>query len=58
MSEEELAKIGDGTMVTVRVKTTLSRQIVVTRGSVRAGVFRVSTDDGECICVEDVAKIV
>jgi hypothetical protein len=58
MTEEELVKIQDGTTVIVRVKGTLSRRTVVARGPVRAGIFRASAADGECICrVEDVAKV-
>ncbi len=59
MTGEELAKIQDGTTVNVRVKGTLSRRTGVARGPVKAGIFRASADDGECICrVEDVAKAV
>jgi hypothetical protein len=57
-TEEELAKIQDGTTVIVRVRSTLSRRAVVARGPVRAGVVRACADDGECICrVEDVTKV-
>ncbi len=59
MSEVELARIQEGTTVIVRVKGTLSDRTVVARGPVRAGVFRASADDGECICrVEDVGRVV
>ncbi len=58
MTEEELARIQDGTTVIVRVKGTLSRRTVVARGPVKAGIFRATADDGECICrAEDVAKL-
>jgi hypothetical protein len=58
MTEEELAKIRDGTTVIVRLKGTLSRRTVVARGPMKEGTFRSSADDGECICrVEDVAKV-
>ena len=49
MNQEELAKIQDGTAVVVRVEGTLSRRTVAVRGPVKAGAFRSSADDGECI---------
>ena len=58
MSEEELAKLPDGTTVTIHVKGTLWRRTVVARDPVKAAIFRASADDGECICrVEDVARV-
>ena len=58
MTEEEIARIQDGTTVVVRVKGTPSRRTVVARGPVRAGVLRASAYDGECICRgEDVAEV-
>ncbi len=58
MTEEELAKIQDGTTAIVRVRGSLSDRTVVARGPVTAGIFRASADDGECIRrVGDVARV-